>query len=60
MVPMRHCKFTESGDPIILGVLKEHTVADTLKQLADCEAAGATACNLHLSYLMDENREPDG
>ena len=56
---MRHCKFTESGDPIILGVLKEHTVADTLKQLADCEAAGATACNLHLSYLMDENREPD-
>lgn len=55
---MRRCSFTESGDPIILGVLKEATVEDTLKQIRECESAGATAFNLHLSLLEGENREP--
>lgn len=56
---MRHCSFTESGDPIILGVLKEATVEDTIAQIKKCEAAGATAFNLHLSLLEGENREPE-
>ncbi|MBR0326264.1 MAG: type I 3-dehydroquinate dehydratase [Clostridia bacterium] len=55
---MRKCSFTESGEPIILGVLKEATVDETLKQIRDCEAAGATAFNLHLSLLEGESREP--
>ena len=55
---MRKCSFTESGEPIILGVLKEATVDATLKQIRDCEAAGATAFNLHLSLLEGESREP--
>ena len=56
---MRHCSFTESGDPIILGVLKESTVEDTLTQIRNCEAAGATAFNLHLSLLDEESRKPE-
>ena len=56
---MRHCSFTESGDPIILGVLKEATVDATIEQIKKCEAAGATAFNLHLSLLEGENREPE-
>ncbi|MBQ8836602.1 MAG: type I 3-dehydroquinate dehydratase [Clostridia bacterium] len=56
---MRNCKFTESGDPIVLGVLKEATVENTIAQIKKCEAAGATAFNLHLSLLEGENREPE-
>lgn len=57
---MRHCKFTESGSPIILGVLKEYTVEDTIRQIKDCEAAGATAFNLHLSLLEGDTVEEKG
>ncbi len=56
---MRKCKFTESGDPIILGVLKEATVEATIEQIKKCEAAGATAFNLHLSLLDEESRKPE-
>lgn len=56
---MRKCSFTESGDPIILGVLKERTTDATIEQIKRCEAAGATAFNLHLSLLEEESRKPD-
>lgn len=56
---MRNCNFTESGDPIILGVLKEATVEATIEQIKKCEAAGATAFNLHLSLLDEESRKPE-
>lgn len=56
---MRKCSFTESGDPIILGVLKERTADATIEQIKRCEAAGATAFNLHISLLAEESRKPD-
>ena len=56
---MNKVKFSESGSPIIIGVLKESSVPATLKTVKNCEAEGACAFDLHVSLLEGKDREPD-
>jgi len=53
---MRDVKFSCAGEPIVIGVLKESNADDTIKTVAQCEAEGANAFDLHISLLEGENR----
>ena len=55
---MRNVKFSEAGEPIIIGVLKEATADATIETIKSSEKEGANAFDLHLSLLEGENREP--
>ncbi len=55
---MRKVKFSESGDPIVIGVIKEATADAAIATVAASEAQGACAFDLHVSLLEGDEREP--
>ena len=56
---MRNVKFSESGKPIIIGVVKEPTADAAISTIKTCEREGATAFDLHVSLLEGKERDPE-
>lgn len=56
---MKNVKFSESGKPIIIGVVKEPTADAAISTIKNCEKEGATAFDLHVSLLEGKEREPE-
>ena len=56
---MKNVKFSESGKPIIIGVVKEPTADAAISTIKNCEKEGATAFDLHVSLLEGKERESE-
>lgn len=56
---MKNVKFSESGKPIIIGVVKEPTADAAISTIKASETAGACAFDLHVSLLEGKEREPE-
>ncbi|MBQ2862838.1 MAG: type I 3-dehydroquinate dehydratase [Clostridia bacterium] len=56
---MKDVKFSESGKPIIIGVVKEATADAAISTIKNCETEGATAFDLHVSLLEGKERDSE-